>query len=813
MQSVEVTSPDRLPSLYRRWLTAYQELLRGERDRPWNVLFQAPQGIGKTRQAHKFMSEPGRADTYHFRVYAPRHDLIREQFETARMYAQERFGPERVVEDAELPDSVFHCKHEDGSHAYTVRVIRGRNQHDGEGRPFCAWAEEFDLLTKLGANVSENLCKKEWCGCKGCLYPRQATPAPQPGITLLPHNYLDMHMTDEPLVLPPADLVFIDECFTSALVQPRSDGEGGGGRVRDVPLDTLFNHRPDWDPEIEYILERQNLSSGQVQRAIMKNDPEELYPSAEEAAADPSLLDVKPEQAFKEIAGLFRDTLNDYRQNAPLWKADIRHEGQFRRKLQEDNRLENKRMFWEQLGEEVKHSGAQFLMLWMKDSRNVSIARPGRIKCLSDNRDTPATEALGGMVGDKRLVPVMILDGTGDPDIYNRFVRLDHTETMPHDRKVVTFQASDVTIPKNHHAVAKDLTPHAELQPRQGQRQPRERQRADGSTAVVQERPYEERFYEFWDAVRRLMMLERYNGREPCVVTHKQGHDLLEAFYPDLCRDDAYSNDPEYIDPQRGYAPRVFHFGDLVGRDDLKRFGSMIIVGRQERGPQDLEEEARLLWGRRWQGDDETAEPLQLLGPDVDHNAVKEYRAKPFEGATTEITYLGYDAKVDRLLQFYRESGLEQTADRLRLIHRDSKGQPEPFRTGAQPKRLYVLTAVPVGRPDDPGYIKPDYVRPYRTILPMPGSIRADLAETGFADLSKHKKRFNNKQRCMNEVWPLLRDYRQTLVRCRVGKKRGPSGLGVIVDDHPMLEQTLREKDVEIISEEKWEESYEPQDQ
>jgi hypothetical protein len=65
----------------------------------------------------------------------------------------------------------------------------------------------------------------------------------------------------------------------------------------------------------------------------------------------------------------------------------------------------------------------------------------------------------------------------------------------------------------------------------------------------------------------------------------------------------------------------------------------------------------------------------------------------------------------------------------------------------------------------------------------------------------------------MNEVWPLLRDYRQTLVRCRVGKKRGPSGLGVIVDDHPMLEQTLREKDVEIISEEKWEESYEPQDQ
>lgn len=118
----------------------------------------------------------------------------------------------------------------------------------------------------------------------------------------------------------------------------------------------------------------------------------------------------------------------------------------------------------------------------------------------------------------------------------------------------------------------------------------------------------------------------------------------------------------------------VAHFGALRGLDAFKAHDTIIVAGREQPPPAEVESLARALFG-----DDET--PLELPGTFT--TATRGYRLRDGSSAGAEVA-VHPDPRCRSILELIRERETEQAIDRLRLIHRD------------RPARVILLSNIPV---------------------------------------------------------------------------------------------------------------------
>jgi hypothetical protein len=116
-------------------------------------------------------------------------------------------------------------------------------------------------------------------------------------------------------------------------------------------------------------------------------------------------------------------------------------------------------------------------------------------------------------------------------------------------------------------------------------------------------------------------------------------------------------------------------FGAVRGLDGWKDHATVIVVGREQPSPADMEAAARA-----WFGDD--PEPLLLLNAYV--KCTRGYRTGngARRGAVVEVHP---DLRVQALLEQQREREIEQVVGRLRLVHRERQA------------RVLLLSSLPTG--------------------------------------------------------------------------------------------------------------------
>lgn len=153
--------------------------------------------------------------------------------------------------------------------------------------------------------------------------------------------------------------------------------------------------------------------------------------------------------------------------------------------------------------------------------------------------------------------------------------------------------------------------------------------------------------------VRALAMVEAARGRKVVVGASKAVRERLEL----------------------PAGTEVLHFGAIRGLDAFKGYDTIIIAGREQPSPEDIEDQARALFG-------DDPEPLNLTGNYVQE--VRGYRlhSGAHQGAKVAVHP---DPRVQALLEQVREREIEQMVGRLRLVHR------------AQPARVFLLSNVPTG--------------------------------------------------------------------------------------------------------------------
>lgn len=153
------------------------------------------------------------------------------------------------------------------------------------------------------------------------------------------------------------------------------------------------------------------------------------------------------------------------------------------------------------------------------------------------------------------------------------------------------------------------------------------------------------------DAIRALAVLEASRNGQVLLVTYKPVATMIEA--------------PEGVE--------LAWFGAVRGLDGWKNHTTVIVAGREQPWPEDMETAARA-----WFGDD--AEPLLLLGEYV--RCTMGYRTRGGERRGV-VVQVHPDPRVQALLEQQREREIEQAAGRLRLVHRQTRA------------RVLLLTSIP----------------------------------------------------------------------------------------------------------------------
>jgi hypothetical protein len=117
----------------------------------------------------------------------------------------------------------------------------------------------------------------------------------------------------------------------------------------------------------------------------------------------------------------------------------------------------------------------------------------------------------------------------------------------------------------------------------------------------------------------------------------------------------------------------AIHFGALRGLDRFKAFDTILVVGREQPPPIDMENQARA-----WFGDDDAA--LALPGT----YERRKSTIRLADGSGIEVdTWHHADPRVQALLEQVREREIEQAVGRLRLVWR------------AKPARVFLVTNTP----------------------------------------------------------------------------------------------------------------------
>jgi hypothetical protein len=117
----------------------------------------------------------------------------------------------------------------------------------------------------------------------------------------------------------------------------------------------------------------------------------------------------------------------------------------------------------------------------------------------------------------------------------------------------------------------------------------------------------------------------------------------------------------------------AIHFGALRGLDRFKDYDSIIVAGREQPPPADMENQAR-----SWFGDDEA--PLELPGT----YRKQKGAIRLADGSGVEVDVWGHpDPRVQALLEQVREREIEQAVGRLRLVWR------------TKPARVFLLSNTP----------------------------------------------------------------------------------------------------------------------
>ena len=123
----------------------------------------------------------------------------------------------------------------------------------------------------------------------------------------------------------------------------------------------------------------------------------------------------------------------------------------------------------------------------------------------------------------------------------------------------------------------------------------------------------------------------------------------------------------------------IASFGAIRGLDEWKEFETVIVAGREQPPPAQIENMARCIFGA-------DPEPLLLTGCYVQQS--RGYLMK--DGSRTAITvWVHPDLRVQAVLEQVREHEIEQMACRLRVVHRD------------RPAEVLLLTNLPTALPVD----------------------------------------------------------------------------------------------------------------
>ncbi len=127
----------------------------------------------------------------------------------------------------------------------------------------------------------------------------------------------------------------------------------------------------------------------------------------------------------------------------------------------------------------------------------------------------------------------------------------------------------------------------------------------------------------------------------------------------------------------------VAHFQNLRGIDIFREYNRVIIIGRQQPPPQDMESWAKALW---W--DKNTT--LNFITPESENitnyqDEARGYRMKN-ESSHSVDTLVHPDRRVQDLLELTREHEITQSIDRLRLVRNREFGKA----------KVFILTSIPL---------------------------------------------------------------------------------------------------------------------
>ena len=286
----------------------------------------------------------------------------------------------------------------------------------------------------------------------------------------------------------------------------------------------------------------------------------------------------------------------------PVWPT-MRWEEQKRRlaKLQKSETFKLCQL-WRILAEEADRTAPLQRVILQRDAPSSDGERQDRIRLY-----WRATWSLPS-------VPVIVLDASLDETLARKFLPRLKVQMVPAIRRAEVVQVVDTVCSRNRllsYETADDD----------------DRARADRRL----------------DEVRMVAHQEVHKGGAVALVTYKPAEERLGTI--------------EGVD--------ILHFGALRGLDRLKNHDVLIVAGREQPSPADIEGLARALFG-----DDDT--PLSLTGGYVEVGRGYRMRDGTRQGCKIQVHP---DPRCQAILEQIREREIEQAIDRLRLVHRASPGR------------------------------------------------------------------------------------------------------------------------------------------
>ena len=543
----------------------------------------------------------------------------------------------------------------------TARVIRGRSQ-PLPGRPagsdarMCAKADVAEGVASLGYNVTETLCsgpgpdgKRVECPFRAsCPYMLQLADKKAPGLLIGAHAYLPLRM--ELLAEDSIDLVVIDETFWQSLVREskvnidrfrtwRPAGKKGYGPKKGEARETASRRQDEDTADFAAVHER-------AVRVIDRAVKEGRQPTVAEFVAEGVSSGDCKFAAGIELTHLARPDLHpampEDEQRKALEKAIVREAFGHAR-------------FWKILGREIDAG--------REGEAHGLVMRIGALNVRSQELEN----SIGlHYSAEPRFqhVPLLIIDADADPLVTERF--------YPGARFVrIAAEWRNVTI-----------------------RQVTDR---TGSAAAFANPANQDRAFNV-----ALSLLDRHAetvaadpAARPLVVCQK----AVEDAWTEAGRATVTTGPDGRARTVATAGFDIEHFGNVRGKDGWKHAAGLVIVGRIEPPPYEIERLARSVFYA-------DAPPLAYLLPDRETGRIQlpkrpvKLRSRAGQAATVEVSYHPED-RADRLLRQVREAELGQALARVRPIHRGAD----------MPCEIVVLTNVPLA-------IEPDRLVSWNEIVP-----------------------------------------------------------------------------------------------